>query len=187
MDFEYRIIKREYRKKDSDEVLITTYFISEVTYDENGKIFMMSEGPEGPYGDTVSDLMISWMDLVHAFNKPIINFDDIPEEGSHNPLLEIMDDIKDKEGENRPIKELEKEGKLKSYNSVAELMSSVSGDTIENCEKRMMEFREEEKQRLLNNETSYAIKNIGQPISSVVGNIIEEWIKDLDDEDLEYN
>lgn len=185
--FDYRIMRRVYRKPASDEILDTQYYIVEATYDENGKVFMASQEPEGPYGGTVSDLMLAWMELIEAFNKPILDYDNIPEEGAVNVIQEQMDELTDEDGNMRPTEELEAEGKIHSYKSVAEMMSAISGDSIEECEKRQREFREEEAKRVLDNETSYAINNIGQPLPEVLGNIIEQWVKNLEDDDLEYN
>lgn len=115
--FDYRIVRRDYADK-TGNFLDTQYFIVEAYYDENDKVFMITQTPEGPFGSTVEELRRNWFEIAEAFTKPILNWDNIPEEGAVNILEERMSELMDENGNLRPTEELEKEGKLIPSNEV---------------------------------------------------------------------
>jgi hypothetical protein len=180
MSWDYRVVRRTYRKEDG-EVLDVSYFIVEAFYDENDKVFMITQEPEGPFGDNISELMNCWVMLAEAFNKPILDWDNIPEEGAHNEIEERIEELQDDNGKMRPEEELIEEGKLIPHNVVMEDLIGKMGKTREEWEVEMQQFRKDQEQERLDNETSYVINYIGQPIPVVIGQIIENWVNSQED------
>ena len=65
------------------------YGIHEAYYDENGKVFAITEESTGPSGNTLEELKqsLEWMEK--SLEHPILDYDKIPEEGAINPLDQI--------------------------------------------------------------------------------------------------
>jgi len=115
MYWDYRVVRKiqKYGEERTQEVV--SYQIHEATYDSNGKIIFITEEPIYPCGENVEDMMVNWFCLIEAFSKPIIDYNDIPEEGSENPFDGMIEDIK-----NKPKEVLEKE-----YKTLDEVMDSM--------------------------------------------------------------
>jgi len=125
MYWDYRIVKKQFPRNDDDtlndsnpEFLEYQYGVHEVFYDANDKATMVTKEPIAPYGDTVEELISNWVIISEAFSKPILDFDNIPEEGAYNEVQEALKDIQDDQGNIRPTEELEEEGKLISHEVV---------------------------------------------------------------------
>jgi hypothetical protein len=138
MYFDYRIVRKVFGKRDEGGHLIEAYEplhvhygIHEVTYDENSKMIMVTQDAISPYGDTVEDLMHHYSQIADAFTKPIVDFDDIPEEGSHNPLDDAFEELQDEDGNMRPTEELEAEGKVVRHEDVMEALGLKDFDRKE--------------------------------------------------------
>jgi len=138
MYFDYRIVRKTFGERDDSghlieayEPLHVDYGIHEVTYDENGKMIMVTQDAISPYGDTVENLMHHHSQIADAFTKPIVDFDDIPEEGSHNPLDDSLEELQDEDGNMRSTEELEAEGKLVRHEDVMEALGLKDFDRKE--------------------------------------------------------
>lgn len=86
MSWNYRIIRRKHKiknpfKNGPKDVFEYTYNIHEVYYDVNGYAGAMTEEPVGPFGSDVNDLVESYKRMGDALNKPILDWDNIPEPG----------------------------------------------------------------------------------------------------------
>ncbi len=74
---------RVLRKKESDG---NYYFqIHEVYYDENGKAWAATETPARPLGESQEELKETVQLMLNACDFPILDYDDIPEEGAIDP------------------------------------------------------------------------------------------------------
>lgn len=173
MYFNYRVVRKTFGNRDDDGKLIEAYDplhvyygIHEVTYDENGKMIMVTQEAIEPYGETVEDLMHIWAYMAEAFTKPIVDFDDIPEEGSHNPLDDVFVELNDADGNPRPIEELEAEGKLVSHEDVMESLGFTDFDRKEYANERAVERNIKE--------SEYNQKFVGKSRKNVIDIMNEE-------------
>lgn len=79
----YRIVRKKYDL--SDGRVEYGYGLYEAFYDDHDKVHAITEAPQEPYGDTVAELRADWLLMAAAFAKPILDFDQIPEDGASNP------------------------------------------------------------------------------------------------------
>lgn len=86
MHWNYRLI----RKHVNDEYVYNVY---EAYYDDNGKISTISKDPIILGGCDIKEVMVDLINFMKAFTKPILNYDDIPEDGSANIFKNIVKDI----------------------------------------------------------------------------------------------
>lgn len=166
MSWNYRIVRKQY-KNDQNEVLSTEYFIVEAYYDKNGKVCMITQDPKGPYGEDIYELMNNWVILSEAFKNPILDYDNIPEEGAHNEVYERYDELLDEDGEMRDIDELIKEGKVTEVN-----WSKDFGLTDEDMEK----YHKEQEEKAKNSEKYHNENLVNKSIPEIIGTIIEKYL-----------
>jgi len=164
MFWDYRIVKKE-TKNNSGQIIDTHYFISEVYYDENNKACMCTTEPEGPCAETISEMFESWIMLAEAFNKPILNIDNIPEDGAVSDIDEAMQDLHDETGQMKSIEQLVSEGKLVVHNS-EDFLKDVDLDKI----------YEERRQEAEEDEMRHNIDCVGENWVFIVSNIMEKYI-----------
>jgi hypothetical protein len=82
MTWNHRVVKRTY----STEKYSEDYFsIHEAYYDENGKIFAITDSGVPPGGESLEDLKWSVEQMKKALDHPVLDYDSIPEEGAINP------------------------------------------------------------------------------------------------------
>jgi len=58
--------------------------IHEVFFGDNKKIGATTEDPIEPFGETETELKDHYKLMGEAFNAPVINYDDIPQEGAED-------------------------------------------------------------------------------------------------------
>ena len=73
MSWNYRVMRRKY--KDEDELAIY-----EVYYDDEDNIKMWSAEPQEPRGQTIRELKRALKDYVKAFDKPVLDYDEMERE-----------------------------------------------------------------------------------------------------------
>ena len=151
MNFNYRIIRRT---QGEGKGKYTNYQIHEVTYDENGKVFLVTEEAEFPCGADVKDLMSNWYEMLEAFSQPILDWDNIPEEGSENIFEGMLEDI-----------EINPE-RAKSFRTLDEVMDSF-GITEEDLDEARAE--DEEDRKIV--EVQYNRENVGTDLKTILHNI----------------
>ncbi len=86
MTWNHRVVQTTH--KFGDETF-HTFGIHECYYDENGKIWAASMEPEALTADDVEGLKWSLDKIRKAFESPVLNLEDIPEEGAVSPASEI--------------------------------------------------------------------------------------------------
>ena len=96
----HRVVKRTFIWLEGTENEFTEdqYGIHEVYYDENGKVFAVTEEAIGPSGETMEELKESLEWITGALECPVLDYDNIPEDGATHPLDKAeLDDTKDHE------------------------------------------------------------------------------------------
>lgn len=78
MTWNHRVIHRKF--KDGGE----EYAIHEVFYDDKGKMQAVTEESVGPGGESLAELVESMGELALALIQPVVDFQDIPEEGAED-------------------------------------------------------------------------------------------------------
>ena len=63
------------------------YGIHECFYDDIGRVWGCSESSCEPYGETLDELREDFRYMGLAFDKPVINIKNIPEDGSVSPWI----------------------------------------------------------------------------------------------------
>jgi hypothetical protein len=83
MSWNHRVVKRTFNEGGYTE---DRYAIHEAYYDENGKVWGITEEPVEPHGETMDELKkdIDWM--TQCLEHPILDYDQIPEEGAISPI-----------------------------------------------------------------------------------------------------
>jgi len=110
MTWNHRIIRHRHRDKDGS-VTWTNYYITEAYYDENRKVWGITEDPvgvqmeedwldpglDGIENESIEDGVrrilgeqLEWMR--QALSAPILDYDDVPEHGSTDPVDAIDDE-----------------------------------------------------------------------------------------------
>lgn len=74
MTWNYRVCKRTYRDEKYEE---TTYAIHEAYYNKNGEIYAITENGVSIIGEDVEDLGLAYERMGKAFEKDIIDMDNI--------------------------------------------------------------------------------------------------------------
>lgn len=174
MSWNYRLVKKEF--KHEGKVLDTCYYIVEAFYDSNGKVTMITQEPEGPSGENISDLLASYIMLAEAFKAPILNFDQIPEPGAVDFIKEAMKDLEDEQGNRRSTEELIAEGKLIEHNVVIDNMCERLGKSREEHDKEMEVYRQEVIDKAIKDEEFYNSKLIGADMAQVIGIAIDKYV-----------
>ena len=179
MTWNYRIIRKcglrdsDGKRIDEDDDLRNVWYaIHEVYYDENDKPFMCSMEPEYPCGETVDELIWSFSHFIEAFNKPILDYDEIPEEGAHDEIAETMKELQDENGEMRPIEELKSEGKLKSMDDIIDELGLSDFD--------MKEYQNEQAVERQKCEKSFGEQFVGLKFPDLINKIFEKGFEDED-------
>lgn len=86
MTWNYRVVRR--RPPGTREFV---YAIHETHYDENGKIWAISQEPMHPMGadedpgEALSSLGRDMEKMAQALRRPVVNHEDVPEPGSNPP------------------------------------------------------------------------------------------------------
>lgn len=75
MTWNYRIIKKTNTGYDN---LDEYYGIHECYYDSDGVPEMVTVDPVGPAGDTYEELVHDFANMIAAFGKPVLDYEDIP-------------------------------------------------------------------------------------------------------------
>lgn len=158
MYWDYRVVRKVQKYGKKKEHRVVSYQIHEATYDSNKKIIFISEDPIYPCGENVEDMMVNWFCLIEAFSKPIIDYDDIPEEGSENPFEEIIEEI-----ETTPTEELNKK-----YKTLDEVMKSfgVTKEDLKDVDARRSEERKVK-------ELQFGREFVDKPTTEILSKIIE--------------
>lgn len=71
MSWNYRIIKQD-----------DFFGVRDVYYDKQGKMQLVAVENQAPHGTTLKALKADMEYFREAFNKPVVNYDDIPENGA---------------------------------------------------------------------------------------------------------
>lgn len=75
MYWNHRIVRRTLESGD------VVYGVHEAYYDDNDKVAMITAEPVRLDSETLNDLKRTWAMLMEAFAAPVLDFDQIPEEG----------------------------------------------------------------------------------------------------------
>jgi len=75
--FEYRIVRKVYPNTHMDDSIV--WHISEIYYDDAGKIVGASDKPIPPMGDSLLDLCADFDLIAKAFNKPVLDYETMKE------------------------------------------------------------------------------------------------------------
>ena len=161
MSWDYRIARQICDKGKKYESF--SYFIVEAYYDENNKVFMISDQAQSPYGENICELMENWVMFADAFNKPILDYDNIPEPGAKNIIENELNDLKD-DLKNNAIEYLEKEGKISRF---------LIEDLI--TEEEYEQYKKDEDDKRKESEMKYYVDNVGTNIIDVIKKIIVKY------------
>lgn len=94
----YRVVRKKniyIDPTDKKERVSYTYAIHEAYYDKNGHVGAVTQDPIEPFGENIEELRHSWVMMVDAFGKPILDYDDIPEPGyerKEDPMGSVLDE-----------------------------------------------------------------------------------------------
>jgi len=88
MTWNHRVVKKTYTLLEGTDNEFTEdqYGIHEAYCDENGKVFGITKEPVSPTGETVDELKQSLEWMKNALDAPILDYDNIPEDGAIDPL-----------------------------------------------------------------------------------------------------
>lgn len=102
MSWNYRVVRKNYGKRDAEGNLedvrdysLDYYEIHEVWYDENGKMCLISENPISVGGENMFDFINDLNAQITALKHPIVDYDDIPEEGSKSLVSDRTKELKE--------------------------------------------------------------------------------------------
>lgn len=106
MTWNYRLVKRHTKNPQNlggNEYV--TYAIHEAFYDEDGKVWSITENPTDLSAEHLNELMISWDMMTEAFSQPILDWDEI---GNNPPGVDPITEDLNEEGEleTHPIEDL---------------------------------------------------------------------------------
>lgn len=174
MSWNYRLVKKEFKLE--GKVVDTCYYIVEAFYDSNGKVTMITQEPEGPTGDNISEVLSSYIMLAEAFKAPILNFDEIPEPGAIDLIGDAMKELQDENGNNRSTEELIAEGKLIPHDVVFEGIREKRGISREEHEKEMENYRLEGIEKAAKDEEFYNKKLVGADMAQIIGIAIDKYV-----------
>jgi hypothetical protein len=174
MYWQYRVVKKLYGERDEkgkikdpeSEFNEYGYGVHEVYFDHNDKATMCTENPITVYGDTIKEAAHEWLLIMDAFNKPIIDFDNIPEEGSYNEVEEARKSLLNENNELMSMEEAEEKGLV--THSFEDFKKSVGMDDFD-----LKEYRNEQVVEQQKAEKEYQEKLVGKPISEAFGAIVE--------------
>lgn len=95
MSWNHRVVKRTWKNEGREDDHM--YGVHEAYYDENGKVFMITDNPTAPSGDNMEDLKENLEHMVKALEHPILDYDNIPEDDAIDPFptSEEMDNATD--------------------------------------------------------------------------------------------
>lgn len=80
----HRVVKRDFDTCSEKE---TRYYIAEAYYDENGKVFAITDDPVDPgFGESIEELKQSLEWMQKCLEHPVLDYDKIPEEGAIDPF-----------------------------------------------------------------------------------------------------
>ena len=103
----YRVVRKKNIYHDSSskkERIDYTYAIHEAYYDRNGFVGAITESPIELLGENIEELRHSWVMMVEAFGKSILDYEKIPEPGyerKEDPIgFELDKRVKDFESGN---------------------------------------------------------------------------------------
>lgn len=80
MSWNYRIMKHDINAKEGLVEFPPYYEIHEVHYDEAGKPNGFTENSVSPIGDSTEELKASIHKMLEAFDKPVLDYDNFPNE-----------------------------------------------------------------------------------------------------------
>lgn len=115
----YRLVKKHTKNPQSlggNEYY--TYAIHEAYYDDDGKVWGVTEEPVRLSADHLSELMIEWNMLVEAFGQPILDYDEI---GKESPGPSGIPSTEEEWGEleTRPLEDVMEDLGIDSFDSEA--------------------------------------------------------------------
>lgn len=93
MTWNHRVVKKKYTSAEGGREYL---HIHEVYYDENGKVYMATESGCDPTGEDISELLTDLSLMIRACALPILDYDEIPEEGAINLLNAQKIDVADR-------------------------------------------------------------------------------------------
>ncbi len=114
----YRVVRKKYElaTEDDENRSYYQYAIHEAYYDNNGKVGSITQEPIIPSGENIEELRHSWLIQAEAFGQPILDFDNIPEEGYRKEedhiattIEERLEKIKNGTAELIPLETVKKE------------------------------------------------------------------------------
>lgn len=80
MTWNHRVVKRTYELPDGTTE--DQYGIHEAYCDENKLVFAITENPVSPHGESINELKESLEWMSNALKAPVLDWDNIPEEGA---------------------------------------------------------------------------------------------------------
>jgi len=91
MSWNHRVVRKVHKwtGKSGEKYEEVTYGIHEAFYDDNGKVFAITQEPVEVAGDDIDSLKqtLEWMEK--CLEHPILEYENIPEEGAKNYTNEI--------------------------------------------------------------------------------------------------
>ncbi len=96
MTWNYRLVKKHTKnpeKLGGNEYF--TYAIHEAFYDEDGKVWGITENSINLSAEHLNELMISWDMMIEAFGQPVLNYDEIGKDGAKGPDCLSEEELKD--------------------------------------------------------------------------------------------
>ena len=179
MYWQYRIVKKLCGKRDEDGKLVDPespyneyyYGVHEVYFDHNDKATMCTVDPISIGGDTIGEAAYEWLEIMKAFSKPFLNFDQIPEEGAYNEVTEIRDELMNEDGNIN-------QEKIENFSTLQDIREKYDLGPFD-----IREYRNEQAVEQLKGEKEYTEKMVGKPISEVLTNIIELYGDSEEEED----
>lgn len=76
----YRIVRRKWDKGPD------TFGIHEAYYDDKKKVHSITEDSVSPFGETRDEVLSCLRMMINdADRAPVLNYEDIPEDGAHDP------------------------------------------------------------------------------------------------------
>ncbi|HCX88910.1 MAG: hypothetical protein COZ68_06335 [Deltaproteobacteria bacterium CG_4_8_14_3_um_filter_43_13] len=94
----YRVVRKRnvyIDPRDQRERVDYTYAIHEAYYDKNGHVGAITQDPVEPFGENIEELRHSWIMMAEAFGQPILDYDNIPEQGydrKEDPIGSVLDE-----------------------------------------------------------------------------------------------
>lgn len=140
MEHDYRVIRKV--QKFNKNTLIT-YQIHEATYNANGKVIFITEDPIYPCGENIEEVMTNWFCLIEAFSKPILDYDNIPEDGAENEFDKLFEEIENVDNTLLDKKYKTLDEFMKTHGMTKEKLENIRARESENRKVKELQFARE--------------------------------------------